>query len=394
MGGGLIQLVANGASDRCLIGNPEVTFFQIVYRRHSNFVMESIEQKYEGVADFGRRASFQIMRYGDMIHRMYVEITLANASWLEGTYRGNALIKSIELEIGGQRIDKHYGDWMYVWNELTLSPGKREGYRSMVGYKATGLDPDWDRPLTTIVGESTTLYIPVEFWFCRNVGLALPLIGIQYHEVFVHVEFDTRQNANIDTERYDQHVSGTTTFAKAALWVDYIYLDSDERRRFAQGSQEYLIEQLQYTDEERIIAGERTKLRMRFKHPVKELMWISQTNSAKFGVYTHEGRNLTVAAELMLNAQNRFAKRPGAYFNVVQPYQHHRNTPANKGINVYSFALDPEEHQPSGTLNFSQIDSAELWVDSMAEAVKIRLYAVNYNVFRIMSGMSGVAFAN
>ena len=381
MGGGLLQLVAYGAQDVYLTGNPQITFFKVVYRRHTNFSMESIEQTFNGTADFGRRVTCQISRNGDLIHRMYLQMTITGASITANSFAGLALIKSVELEIGGQRIDKQYGDWMFIWNELSLPAGKRSGYKTMVG--APGSD---------ITTTDTTLYIPLEFWFCRNPGLALPLIALQYHEVKVNLEFESKA-----TEL------GVTagTMGTTSLWVDYIFLDTDERRRFAQLSHEYLIEQLQFTGEETVTTGA-NKIKLNFNHPVKELVWVLQESSAYFGNYTathnsftRTAGNLCSVAKLQLNGHDRFAERAGAYFDHVQPYQHHENIPAEtRGINVYSFALKPEEHQPSGTLNMSRIDSAVLNVTAVASATKARVYATNYNVLRVMSGMGGLSFSN
>jgi len=379
MGGGLLQLVAYGAQDVYLTGNPQITFFKVAYRRHTNFSMESIEQTFNGTADFSRRVTCQISRNGDLIHRMYLQTTITGASFAANSYAGLALVKSVELEIGGQRIDKQYGDWMYVWNELSLPYGKRAGFKTMVGADVT-------------VSTNTTLYIPLEFWFCRNPGLALPLIALQYHEVKVNLEFEAAAAAGITAG-----TMGTTS-----LWVDYVFLDTDERRRFAQLSHEYLIEQLQFTGEETVTTGA-NKIKLNFNHPVKELVWVLQEAAAKFGVYSDDGdagdfarsgANLCSVAKLQLNGHDRFAERAGKYFNLVQPYQHHENVPSNTGINVYSFALKPEEHQPSGTLNFSRIDSAVLNITAAAAATKCRVYAVNYNVLRVMSGMGGLAYSN
>ena len=377
MGGGLLQLVAYGAQDVYLSGNPQITFFKVAYRRHTNFSMESIEQTFNGNADFGRRVTCQISRNGDLIHRMYLQVELKDAKFGANSYAGLALVKSVELEIGGQRIDKQYGDWMYIWNELSLPTGKKDGFKSMIGATESEIT----------VAADTMLYVPLEFWFCRNPGLALPLIALQYHEVKVNIEFDTLVNAGIS-----EGSMGTT-----ALWVDYVFLDTDERRRFAQLSHEYLIEQLQFTGEENITAAS-NKVKLNFNHPVKELVWVMQETNGTFADYTSgsgatEG-NYTVAAKLQLNGHDRFAERKGKYFNMVQPFQHHTNVPSNKGINVYSFALKPEEHQPSGTLNFSRIDSAVLNVTAATGAARIRVYAVNYNVLRVMSGMGGLAYSN
>ena len=362
MGGGLLQLVAYGAQDVYLTGNPQITFFKVVYRRHTNFSMESIEQTFNGTADFGRRVTCQISRNGDLIHRMYLQTTLTEANAGTGANVGLTLIKNVELEIGGQRIDKQYGDWMYIWNELSLPSGKTAGYSTMV-----------DATLGT-----TTLYVPLEFWFCRNPGLALPLIALQYHEVKVNLEFNTEASLG----------AGTFTMGTTSLWVDYIFLDTDERRRFAQLSHEYLIEQLQFTGEETISAGA-SRVKLNFNHPVKELVWVQQNTSAPAGTYVP-----CDTAKLQLNGHDRFAERAGEYFTLVQPYQHHTNIPQVAGINVYSFALKPEEHQPSGTLNMSRIDTATLALSTAATVDSLRVYATNYNVLRVMSGMGGLAYSN
>ena len=396
MGGGLLQLVAYGAQDVYLTGNPQITFFKVVYRRHTNFSMESIEQTFNGTADFGRRVTCQISRNGDLIHRMYLQTVLpasaGSTQWVD--YAGLALIKNVELEIGGQRIDKQYGDWMYIWNELSLPRGKQSGYNTMVGAN-----------LGTTTG-NTTLYVPLEFWFCRNPGLALPLIALQYHEVKVNLEFRPVAELGRNTSTGLAAAATTSALGTTSLWVDYIFLDTDERRRFAQLSHEYLIEQLQFTGDE-TASGTSSKVKLNFNHPVKELVWVVQddtygSGSNEWFQYTNDHlgagtfTNLCTSAKLQLNGHDRFAERAGDYFNLVQPYQHHENVPSNAGINVYSFALKPEEHQPSGTLNMSRIDSAVLNIghSTLSSTGKIRVFAVNYNVLRVMSGMGGLAYSN
>ena len=383
MGGGLLQLVAYGAQDVYLTGNPQITFFKVVYRRHTNFSMESIEQTFNGTADFGRRVTCQISRNGDLIHRMYLQTGIP-ASGVGKRFcddLGFALIKNIELEIGGQRIDKQYGQWMYIWNELSLDSGKTTGFNTMIG-ESLGFG-----------STTTTLYIPLEFWFCRNPGLALPLIALQYHEVKVNLEFRALAELAYGSLYAPTGVSLGTT----SLWVDYIFLDTDERRRFAQLSHEYLIEQLQFTGEETASS----KVKLNFNHPVKELVWVMQdaslvgSGTSNFWMdFTISDANPVTTAKLQLNGHDRFAERAGDYFSLVQPYQHHTNVPVNKGINVYSFALKPEEHQPSGTLNMSRIDSAVLNHTPNASSTVLRVYATNYNVLRVMSGMGGLAYSN
>jgi hypothetical protein len=431
MGGGLLQLVAYGAQDVYLTGNPQITFFKVVYRRHTNFAIEAIQQTASGSNSLGSRATYQITRNGDLIHRVYFYGKLKNTGVTTKKIAlvpnvGQKLLKTVELEIGGQRIDKHYSEWLYIWNELSLPYGKREGYYKMIGANkencCTLLSP----------GLSYELYVPLEFWFCRNVGLALPLIALQYHEVKINIEYESVTNlCDISSTNYcavNDKVGGESnngysntelTLDEPTLWVDYIFLDTDERRRFAQLSHEYLIEQLQFTGTDTITTSgsnpdSMKSLRMNFNHPCKELVWAIRS-SASNTVYWNNfstaepdntvgedtfnnyvvSKNPVMQAKIMLNGNDRFATRQGEYFSLVQPYQHHENTPDmyHKGINVYSFALKPEEHQPSGTLNMSRIDTAVLSLSSRM-AGTIHVFAVNYNVLRILSGMGGLAYSN
>ena len=412
MGGGLLQLVAYGAQDVYLTGNPQITFFKVVYRRHTNFAIEAIQQTFNGNPGYGNRVTCQISRNGDLIHRMYLSVDMSENEVDLCPYFGLRLIDYVELEIGGQKIDKQYSHWMYIWNELSLPTSKRDGYKKMVGGDG-GVIKD-------------QLYIPLEFWFCRNVGLALPLIALQYHEVKVNILFQTADKCKSTS-------TAPTVFGSASLWVDYIFLDTDERRRFAQLSHEYLIEQLQFTGSESV-SGDIVKPKLSFNHPCKELYWFTtfnKTNASGIEVnninwfnYTNlssdmnglnntlknetanrnlraiSSNNTTKTAKLVLNGNDRFSERPGSYFNMIQTYQHHENIPNNSGINVYSFALKPEEHQPSGTLNMSRIDTAvlnlslNLGTDTANMVYSLNVYAVNYNVLRILSGMGGLAYSN
>ena len=494
-----MQLVAYGAQDVYLTANPQVTFFKQLYRRHSNFAMESIEQTFNGVANFGKRVQCTISRNGDLISRVYLQATLPSVdpasilgasaasdadatyfSWVENV--GQALINYVELEIGGQLIDKQYGDWLNIWNELTLPVGKQGAYDMMVGSQLVSASnfATLGGPCTTCgstepgacsvnsqAGVNTlcssgqgntndnnpvqcsreyTLYVPLEFWFCRHSGLALPLIALQYHEVKVNVQFATLNNLmNVSTSPNNTpstagrnalaangkkiyNAVNNTGLVAASLWADYVYLDTEERRRFAQVAHEYLIEQLQFTGGESVTAAQ-NNIKMSFNHPVKELVWVTQLDqnidcdygssggqNLPFNYTDDSGANPTAVAKIQLNGHDRFDARLGSYFNFVQPYQHHTRSPS-VGINVYSFALKPEEHQPSGTCNFSRIDNAVLNLTLSPNTLKVvaggssvvngvtvaaggaltaqvRIYAVNYNVLRVMSGMGGLAYSN
>ena len=524
-----MQLVAYGAQDVYLTGNPQITFWKVTYRRHTNFAMESIEQTFNGQADFGRRVQCTISRNGDLAYRTYLQVTLPEvnqessatyARWLDNP--GHQLISMVEVEIGGQRIDRQYGDWMHIWNQLTLTSEQEDGFHKMIG-NTTQLtyltDPQFADIATACSADSvpnavcaprkalpeTTLYVPLEFWFCRNPGLALPLIALQYHEVKINIELrpldeclwsvkGIAQSAN-----QKQTASYNKSLVAASLYVDYVFLDTDERRRMAQNPHEYLIEQLQFTGAESI-GSSSNKIKLNFNHPCKELVWVVQPDanvsycdsfvegevlnaalgaqpfnytdavdalpnsirafassgqlnngtgntsvintdglfndaqagsaadlsaaeiaalSGAFGAAASNGvsdagafvlsqsalkmhcwgENPVVTAKLQLNGQDRFSEREGTYFDLVQPFQHHTRHP-DTGINVYSFALRPEEHQPSGTCNFSRIDNATLQLVVSAAAIsgsataKVRVYATNYNVLRVMSGMGGLAYSN
>ena len=535
--------------------------------------MESIEQTFNGQADFGRRVQCTISRNGDLAYRTYLQVTLpeinqsmgsgdgysgANevqdavyARWLD--YPGEQLISMVEVEIGGQRIDRQYGDWMHIWNQLTLTAEAERGYNKMVG-QTTQLtyvvDPTFaniDTPCAaaSVPGQvcvprdalpETTLYVPLQFWFCRNPGLALPLIALQYHEVKINLELSPIQHMLYAVKKLGGCADSTTdvkaatpykqSLVAASLYVDYVFLDTDERRRMAQNPHEYLIEQLQFTGSESV-GSSSNRIKLNFNHPCKELVWVVQpdanvdycnqtvccqslfkalgaqpfnytdaidalpntirafaadgtaggiagavsdnqefvsgdifadvqpnipsaammgTNAwgdnyggggenswnalpggdeiakkntdelvdaagstvsdagafvlAETALNMHcWGENPVVTAKLQLNGQDRFSEREGTYFDLVQPFQHHTRNP-DTGINVYSFALRPEEHQPSGTCNMSRIDNASLQLVLSTNAIggtataKVRVYATNYNVLRVMSGMGGLAYSN
>ena len=422
MAGGLMQLVAYGAQDVYLTGNPKVTFFQAVYRRHTNFAMENIEQTVNGTAAPSGRVSVTVARNGDLVADMYVEMestvtavlsddTVASNEWV-----AERAIKDVELSIGGQRIDKHYQTWWRLYSELYLDASKKINYGKMT----TGTS-------------GKKVYLPLIFFFNRNPGLALPLIALQYHEV--RLDFDLSSEFSLYTD--------DSTFK---VWANYIYLDTEERRRFAQKGHEYLIEQVQHTGSDAMAdAGSTKQIRLSYNHPVKELVFcadhgsVSRSNLWNFtsavdtvvssngaaglqsgattlvtpstcgapllklgsdaadgsDVWTEEGHGPIDTFKLVLNGQDRFKEQDGKYFNQVQPFQHHTGSPV-PGVYAYSFALKPEEHQPTGTCNFSRIDNAQVAIKTKAAATakNLNMFAVNYNVLRIQSGMGGLAFSN
>ena len=499
-----------------------------VYRRHTNFASESIEQTFTGTPSFGGRPTIQLTRNADVVTKMYLRATLGNGvasnstQWAWVSSVGHALIDNYYLEIGGTQIDKQYGDWLNIWYELTHKVGQERGYARMVG----------NVPANTSLANSHDAYVlnvPLQFFNCRHDGLGIPLIALQYHEVRITFEFTQLQYLTVN-----QYGSGaalawdTKPTLDASVWVDYIYLDQEERKRFAQATHEYLIEQVQFPSTESINSVN-TRTRLSFNHPCKFLAWVVRLGrytsgnrfmayhatdadamllqatkrfilgwcsivsgniqitgdyvtaksglSTAYAAYFSDAQAIIVDANLLsvsnvtitgsllplevaslnadlfetnvaatrntgtndgaatndivvyqydnyglqldrsenpvqtgllqLNGHDRFDQRDGDYFNYVQPYQCFSNTPAD-GVNVYSFALTPEEHQPSGTCNFSRIDNATLALTlgragESSTSFKnvylntdsdLNIYAFNYNVLRVMSGMAGLAYSN
>ena len=431
MAGGLMQLVAYGAQDVYLTGNPKVTFFQAVYKRHTNFAMENIEQTVNGTAADSGRVSVTIARNGDLVGDMYVELKAASGINTGGatgsSWVAERAIKNAELSIGGQRIDKHYQRWWRLYSELYLSDAAKTNWGKMTSTAATA------------AADARQVFLPLIFFFNRNPGLALPLIALQYHEVRIDIDL---------TSEFDTYVTGLK------VWGNYMYLDTEERRRFAQKGHEYLIEQVQHTGTDSLTESGTKQVRLSYNHPVKELVWcvnggsadsaglwnfcsnaaagdvVVDCSSEKSGegqispsqagcpllvVGTNggteeltedgsgDGATQSVGPvdtfKLVLNGQDRFKEQSGKYFNQVQAYQHHSGSPM-PGIYSYSFALKPEEHQPTGTCNFSRIDNAQVAIKlknltgTSLATPSLDMFAVNYNVLRVQSGMGGLAFSN
>jgi hypothetical protein len=448
-----MQLVAYGAQDVYLTGNPKVTFFQAVYKRHTNFAMEVIEQTVNGSAGNDGRLSVTIARNGDLVGEMFLELTTIGTlstragdhTVRSGCWAAERAVKDIELTIGGQRIDKHYQVWWRLYSELYLNESKKA---------------NWAKLTTDASGTSSSngthqVYLPLIFFFNRNPGLFLPLIALQYHEV--RLDFDLASEFTLYHSTSGYHV-----------WANYVYLDTEERRRFAQKGHEYLIEQVQHTGADSVTVGasaSQKQVRLSYNHPVKELVWCynngSSSNAALWNFTSNlltsnavvldasttnfsatsnvvglvpigtgtgvpqllignyktvtGGSNVSQCAwledglavagisagplssfKLILNGQDRFKEQSGKYFNQVEPFMHHSGNPY-PGVYSYSFALKPEEHQPTGTCNFSRIDNAQVQVTMKAgvyDSSTQWMFAVNYNVLRIQSGMGGLAFSN
>ena len=510
----MAQLASYGQADVVLTGNPQITYWKLVYRRHTNFSVEAIESAFQGPVDFGKRATVQVPRNGDLVSRMWLQITLPdllaydiapaptegqtvdasvklryNTStrgyyknndgvdgtqvayyntnnskyyteggfaneistwpymiakesgipatlynnstvWSLPTQRvrwcnsvGHAIMSSCEIEIGGSRIDKHFSEWWDVWSELSEKEERRTGLWEMIGkYSAATYDvaasassgTAWTRDMS----RQRTYFVPLTFCYNRSPGLSIPMVALQYHQININFEFrpymELIRSYNL-VDAVDTALTSLSsksgalapTFVDCKLYTDFVFLDTEERRRFASIPHEYLVEQLQFLGDEAVNSNAlNRKITLNFNHPVKELIMVYVPATA-YAVNTKDGNSIFTydvadpgaepfeTVKLLLNGHDRFSERPGAYFRLVQPYQHHTRVPTKK-VYVYSFALSPEEFQPSGTCNFSRLDTAQLSVTMNAGCTlgRVKVYALGYNVLRIASGLSGLAFAN
>ena len=430
MGGGLLQLVAYGAQDAYLSGNPQITFWKGLFKRHTNFAMEPFRVNLTGQANWGVKHSAILGRHADLLYSTYIEVVLdAGVYNCDQARLGYNLIKYVELDIGGQLIDRLYGEWLYLWDVLSNNYTQSTNTWNMVngGLGAGAVTVTAAQQCNSGSGRPslpTILYIPLTFFYTKNPGAALPLIALQYHEVKINIQWQDQK-----------FIAGDFTAAaaaqppqplQAAVYIDYIYLDTEERRRMAQQSHEYLIEQTQY-NEDKGISSYSNRIDLTFNHPVKELVWVVQPSKytncniatanslTRLQPFTYDS-SAVYEQWLQINGQDRLDKRYGDYFNKVQVYQHHTGVAGSvvsqvalpisqPGIYVYSFALRPEEHQPSGTCNFSRIDTATLVMtlsggitvnaeNSTDDSWDVRVYAINYNILRVMSGMGGLAYSN
>lgn len=529
MGGGIAQLASYGLADVYLTGSPQVTFWKLVYRRHTLFAMESIQQTFDGTPDFGRKATCTVSRNGDLVGAVWLEVTLPDLlgydvsptpadgnsldvtglslqkdaagnywqtlvgstysnpvaflsagkyyttatltsggttqnvlTYTNGVYSssgltsagatlgysseivtwpymcrsgsnvpytytipthnlrwtnsiGHAILSSVEIEIGGSRIDKHYGEWLDVWSELTEKEEKRPGFWEMVGkYSDTEYDAGWTRAQS----KSRTFYIPLKFCFNTSPGLYLPLVALAYHQIKYNFEFRDYLEcikASVPVSQLTAKQGGEVmSMSSCNLFADYIFLDAPERVRMAEIPHEYLITQLQFLGDETVPApsdpnGTRNrKYNLNFNHPVRELVWIyvaksnyernavTGNNWFKYSVPSDNTAEIFDECRLVLNGHDRFSARSAPYFRLIQPYEHHTRCPSKK-VHCYSFSLlSSEDNQPSGQANFSRFDTAQLqfMLNSALPVGKMKIYAYSFNVLRIASGLAGLAFSS
>ena len=429
MGGGLLQLVAYGAQDAYITGNPQITFWKGLYKRHTNFAMEPFRINFSGQAQWGTKQTAIIGRHADLLYSTYLQVELPKQDKTKTDYVWNNeqnalgfnLISRIELDIGGQIIDRLYGEWLYLWSSLSKPVDQRNKLTNLLSEPCNTTGPSTLKYSGGCGGTGrqsnvNVLYIPLEFFFTKNPGAALPLIALQYHEVKINVYWNDVEflAGNFVKTSGGDGLANLPQATSAALYIDYIYLDTEERRRMAQASHEYLIEQVQFNEDKGIV-GANNRIDLTFNHPVKELVWVVQPTfyrdcslmkGSGLGSYLLPftyNYNPVNEQWIQINGQDRLDRRYGDYYSRVQSYQHHSGQSPDLGVYTYSFALKPEENQPSGTCNFSRIDTATIVMNFGDLSISdnpdnenwdVRVYAVNYNVLRVMSGMAGLAYSN
>lgn len=408
--GAVIQIAAYGTQDLYITGNPQVTHFKAVIRRHTNFAMETVENYFDGKSAPGQKLQCKLQRVGDLVHQMYLRFDLPQLQNLQGVDNiytswvnaiGYIIIDYIEVQIGERVIDRQYGQWMNIWSELITPALKRDALNVMVGKHDFFTSTTQNGPLK--------LYVPLQFWFCKNIGSSLPLVALQYQDVRINMKlkpFDLLWTSN-DPDNAKEILPDEISFDHMSLLVDYIFLDEDERRYFAQNKHFYLIEQLQLSFQSIDVTRSENVIELPFNHPVKELIWVVQGDNVKekrqwinysgdvINLLYDEPKPPIKNAILRFEGLERFEIRDEEYFRVVLPWKYHTAVPKNY-IYTYSFSTEPEKLQPTGTANFSRIDRATLHLQTREglEQSDVFVYAINYNIFRIISGISGVLFAN
>lgn len=433
--GGLLQLVSTGRQDIYLSGNPQTTFFKQVYRRYTNFAIETQRIPFDTAVDFGKLITTTIPRNGDLIGQMYLEIelpemTLAGpvaqqlgvatepptnyedaapaVSWVNGV--GHAMIEYVSIWIGQQEVDRQYGEFLYLWQQLTTPGSKRAGINHMTGQLDVYNDQAQKGPLH--------LFVPLQFWFCNDPGLSLPIIALQATPVKIWIKLRNGNDVLFSNTLEDAVLNGTApptkltvlppTITEMTLWADYVYLDTEERRRFVSSKHEYLITQVQQQKRYSIPQNTTiTSVPLTFNHPMKEMLWVVNQDrmqqahewfnygSRMLNEYGIPNIDLIATSLIQFDGYDRFEEQSAAYFRLMQPWQRHTAIP-NDFIYVYSYSITPEAAQPQGSANASRIDSIILQL-RMNSRVQSRpagctVYATNYNVLRIVAGLGGVLF--
>ena len=407
MGGALLDLVAKGGQDVYFICNPQMSFFKKVYKKHTNFAVEYQKHQLDGSLSFGKTATFAIPREGDIIKNVLLQIKLPDLKLTDGrdisyvNYIGYAMIDYLELYINNSKIDTITGEWLYIYNELTITENKKKGYNTMVGGK-NFLTYD-----TYTGNQGGTYFVPLNFWFCEDVGSSLPYTALQYSDIEIKIKLKECDKLWVTSD--GNKPQEDFKISSIHLCLEKVYLDIKERREFATQSHEYLIKQTQFNLDNHVVANTKIKkFNLPFNHPILELIFVIQTKS-KFAPGPDRGfdyfnfsktdafpfEDTIKSAKLILNGTDRTPEMTPLELRLYYPLQYHTSIP-NNFIYVFPFSLNPEEYQPSGSSNFSRFDIKQLQIefaDNMP-ACEVKIFAVNYNILRITQGLAGLAYLN
>lgn len=416
--GGLIQLVtAVGEQDTYLTKFPEISFFRSVYKRHTNFSIETVEEIFRSSVTFGKQTRCELKKYGDMISNITLYISIGSLNNVKKKFGwtnsiGHALLKSVCLEIDGRQIDKHYGEWLEIWSELTQTYEKRMGYNQMIG------KVDFNAYTPNTFTDSLELYIPLNFFFCKNYGSSLPILALYNSKIELIFDFRIFDECWVYIDKKEKTIPQKPNM-NAKLLIEYIYLDINERNYILNSSNTYLIEQLHFTGNIEVNSST-GNLPIYFTGIIKELIWVlhrsdvieTSVNSIDtmgndwFNFSTNSVRNNTnidvfKTGVIQINGIDLFKEREASFFRLLQPYYKHTRVPSNY-IYTYSFSLRPEELQPTGHLNFSMIDNARILLNNVfTQSDKYNslkyyaaVYGIGYNLFSISDGKGGLLFLN
>jgi hypothetical protein len=409
MGTGNLQIISRGAEDVYLTGNPQFTYFKTAYKKHTMFSIQKMEVSDSTNVSFGQTIRYRINKNGDLLKGVFLELKIKGLKQDQGgaSYVGytnsffTSLIDYVEIEINGDRIDRLDGEYIDMYNELFLNEGKRVGHDSMIGkYENTSAIQ------FNALNDEYTYYLPLPFWFGEDIGNALPLIALQYSDITISVKLrEAREVVKSDVELTSvlDKEGGVLQIDTLRLYGDYINLDTEERKLFAENTHSYLIRQHQ-TNKEMIEANVNIKkVELSFQHPIRYILWAvrkkvdvnTQTGNEWVNYSQASGLNPVSSASIRINGIEHVESSDGDYYVKVVPYSHFKNMP-RKFVHSYSFALDPTDWKPSGHFNFSKVDKKQLLLRlrETSDEQEVLVYSENYNLMRIKSGLAGLAFTN
>jgi len=422
--GTIIQLVSYDSQDVPLTGNPEMTHFKSIYKQSTNFAIETIEELFINKPELSktstytntgtRRVSCSLSKKGDLIKDVILELDISRPVLQHTTILsdifvkrpGLAFIESVELEIGGVIIDRLYGEWIDIYYQLSKSTDEYAKLSRLV-----------DGSLVNNCNEDVVkLYIPIPFFFTKNIGLALPAVALEYNNIVIHVTF--KNDLSIIKVNHYTDIVSKPTILNAKLLCDYIFLDIKEKRAFYTKPYEYIIEQIQFSGNNTYVSNVPVaNINLVFHHPCKEIVWVCQDNvNVNIGSYNpfcysgesnNKSADILVDVELYMNNVKRFQKRDSTYFRIVQSYQHHRGSLYNNQYNKeergyiygYSFSLYPDNCEPSGVCNFTRVSDCKLVCKINNKNIQgshysIRVYATNYNILKCSKGLGHLVYTH